>query len=242
METKTCTGGYKELPQRVFITCGHLGESAKLHRSSFWIFCQMTVERISWLDNLKLPFRTKHFTETKPNGYIHYVFWCDEDNCCAFTTCINIIRARIPIYASRQMKQGFIELFSKTVSCKPAVPRAIYKHLTGDSSAPESTHQGVVDDQLMEFLLTSDEDQMAYDLRKNNEKVKDEKFDPFWNALATAVEKDVVVNERRHNDVLFTPKAISVSSLITEVESSLPTGTPIPSLSAVKLANKSLQP
>ncbi len=188
------------------------------------------------MNNLGFPFPVKHYIFTKNTGNLHFVFRVDEqpDPDTIAGTLVDI-RKNVPFYASRQMRRNFIDTFGK-VCDKPAVLRSIFKYLTEDQSGPHSTEQGEVDNRLMEYLATGDNAELAYDLRQNNGRVKDKKFDPFWKKMEEIINERTVAHERRHTAVAYMPVAVSVRALVAEIKALLPDGTPIPGMTTVKLS------
>ena len=145
------------------------------------------------------------------------------------------IRQNVPFYASRQMRRNFIDTFSKAYDNR-TVLRSIFKYLTEDKSVAYTAEQGEVDKRLMEYLSAGDNAEFAYDLRENNGRVKDKKFDPFWKKLGEKINEDSVAHERRLRPVAYMPVAVSVRALVDSIKAELPDGTPIPGLTTVRLS------
>lgn len=145
------------------------------------------------------------------------------------------IKQQLPTYSTRAMRKIFIEQYSKKISAKRAILRDMYRFLTQDSAAAETTKQNEVDKRFSEFVLASDDAELIYDLRANNGRPTNVKLDPFWAALEQHLESTCVVHERRHGQHMYMPCAISMADLRDQVAESLPEGTPIPSLSWMRM-------
>jgi hypothetical protein len=74
------------------------------------------------------------------------------------------VKELIPKYSSRGMRKDFIDRY-KTAGVKPAILRDIYRYLTDDVSAAESSKQNEVDERVAKFLLECDDPDQFYDLR-----------------------------------------------------------------------------
>ncbi len=188
------------------------------------------------MNNLGFPFPVKHYIFTKNTGNLHFVFRVDElpDPDKIAATLVGI-RQNVPFYASRQMRRNFIETFAKVCDDRAAL-RSMFKYLTEDQSVPDTAEQGEVDNRLMEYLTTGDNAEFAYDLRQNNGRVKDTKFNPFWKKMEEIINERTVAHERRHTQVAYMPVAVSVRALVEEIKALLPQGTPIPGMTTVKLS------
>ncbi len=183
---------------------------------------------------MSFSFPVKLFIFSKSTGCLFYVFRFDEsDDGSKTSEAICKIKEQLPFYASRQMRKSFLETFSR-VGSQPAVMRAMFKFLTGDDSAAPTQSQGDVDRRLVEWLVDNQESEMAYDLRENNGRIKDKKYDPFWKKLGEKLDAESVVHERREHEITYLPVAISIRALMEEIAESLPAGTPIPSKSSVR--------
>lgn len=189
-------------------------------------------EKRKWMDNLTLPYPVKLYTHRFGNylGNFHFVWKVEDDDATGDLEAISSIKEHLPIYATRAMRNEFINRYSKT-GTKPAILRDMYRFLTRDASAAVSSDERAVDDRVLEFLLQSDAPEMFYDLRKNNGRPKDTKLDPFWNALDSYLEEVSVVQERRHSDKMYMPLAISCQDLIEIIAARLPAGSNLPTRS-----------
>ena len=59
----------------------------------------------------------------------------------------------------------------------------MWRTLTKDSSAAETSAEVEVDIKVIEFLLAADDPVLIYDLRANNGCHKNQAYDPFWDEL-----------------------------------------------------------
>ena len=86
----------------------------------------------------------------------------------------------------------------------------------------------------MKEALTSEDFAVIVDLRETNEG-RVSKYEIFWEKCAEYISKCTAVPERRHGEVCFMAKAISVRDLINQVSKRCPPVAPIPSESWVRL-------
>ena len=147
---------------------------------------------------------------------------------------INDIREKLPVFATRTMRKDFINLYSNC-GMQPALLRNMFQVLTGYAYTPESAEQSAIDNRVIDFLLRSDDTDLVFDLRKNNGRVAQEKYDLFWDELQKLLDEESATHERRQSVVAYLPFAISVADLREKVLSRLPDGTPAPSVSWICL-------
>ena len=102
-----------------------------------------------------------------------------------------------------------------------------FHYLTGDASAPSTTHEAEIDKRVAEYLEMEDPD-IVIDLREHNHSTSD-KFKLFWEQCKAYLQEVTAVHERRHDQVTYLAAAISVRDLIEQVKKRCPEGTPIPS-------------
>ena len=193
-------------------------------------------DRRMWLDNLSLPFAVTVYSYQHGNymGNIHFI-WQGEPIEQKTVEIVASLKEKIPVYSTRAMRRDFFDTYKKCSQTKPAVLRSMFRYLRDDASAPETTSEGEVDYRLEECLLATDDEELVYDLRKNNGRVQDPRFEPFWDELKRFLEEKAAVHERRHGDHLYLPFAISVESLQREIQSRLLADTPVPSASWIRL-------
>ena len=140
----------------------------------------------------------------------------------------------LPIYHTRAMKREFVNHYGSLMSgTKPYVLRSIYRELTGDASSSRTYDEEQVDLRLKEALDSEDFD-IVIDMRELNEG-RTAKYDDFWDKCKEYISESTAVPERRHGEICFMAKAISVRDLISEVTKRCPPGSPIPSEPWVRL-------
>ena len=198
-------------------------------------------DRRDWLQNLQLPFPVSVYTYCSGNYYGNttYAWRLPEDlndrSDESQMNAISQVRETIPIYSTRAMRMDFINKFSKVTKTKPAILRAMWSYLQGTKSAPENEIESTVDERVTKFLLESYDVDLIYDLRSKNGRPKDATLDLFWEELDKYLAEITAVHERRHRDTLYMPFAISAKDLIEQIKKRLPDGTPVPSISWLKL-------
>lgn len=181
----------------------------------------------------------KIYTHHHGNYFGNFVFIWEIDEDLKHGDCdleaIDVVREGLPMFSTRAMRREFINRYTSAGSqYKPAILRDVFRFLTQDSSAAKTSTQSEVDERVCEFLLTADETNLFYDLRKLNGRPKDENLNPFWDELQRYLGDVSVVHERRHETVTYMPLAISIQSLIDTISKRLP-GSSCPSTSWLRL-------
>ena len=144
------------------------------------------------------------------------------------------LTGRLPVYHTRAMRQEFISHYGSLMSgTKPFVLRSVYRELTGDVSGSRTYDEGQVDRRLREAIDSKDFD-IIIDMRELNEG-RQAKFDVFWEKCREFISESTAVPERRHGEICFMAKAISVRDIRAEVSKRCPPETPIPSESWIRL-------
>ncbi len=140
----------------------------------------------------------------------------------------------LPVYHTRAMKREFVNHYGSLMNgTKPFILRSIYQELTGDASGSRTYDEELVDQRLKEALDSEDFD-IIVDLRELNEG-RTAKYDEFWDKCTEYLSESSAVPERRHGEVCFMAKAISVRDLIQQVSKRCGANTPIPSDPWVRL-------
>jgi hypothetical protein len=140
----------------------------------------------------------------------------------------------LPVYHTRAMKREFISHCGLLMAgVKPYMLRSIYRELTNDASGSRSSKEGDIDERVKEALRSEDLD-VIIDLRETNEG-RVGKYDIFWEKCSEYISECTAIPERRHGEVCFMAKAISVRDLVNQVSKRCPPGAPIPSESWVRL-------
>jgi hypothetical protein len=146
---------------------------------------------------------------------------------------IAAIQTAAPTYHHRALRQHLITQFGKiSQSSNLALLREFYRQATNDHSASLTTSEEELDTRLHEALEMEDPD-LIVDLRENNGRTTD-KFKVFWECMEKYLNESTAVQERRHGNVTFMAKAISVRDLIQEVAKMCPRE-PVPSEQWVRL-------
>ncbi|XP_060585359.1 uncharacterized protein LOC132741240 isoform X2 [Ruditapes philippinarum] len=199
------------------------------------------VKRRAWLEHMELPFPFGIFTYSHGNylGNLTVIWKQPPDvqsrDSSEDVRVINDIKANMTKYATRTMRRDFIDMYGKSVKAKPAILRSVFSFLTGYKMSPENEQEASVDERVCEFLLNSDDPELILDLRKHNGRIKNPKFDPFWDELEKYLQEKSVVHERRHTDASYMPFAISITDLRDQILERLPSGSAAPSPSWIRL-------
>ncbi|KAK3107727.1 hypothetical protein FSP39_020885 [Pinctada imbricata] len=214
-------------------------------------------DRRVWYDNFCLPFPRKLYTHRVGNYIGNFTFvWKIPENVTERDDANDIsvfgeIREHLPVYSTRAMRRLFIDRYTRKIGVKSAVLRDMYKYITSDASAAETTAQSEVDNRFLTFILEADDPDLFYDrkkvpregfdssslthLRVNNGRPCDERLNPFWDAVKKYIENESVVHERRHGQHTYMPIAISVEDLRAQVLKTLPPDTRAPSVSWLRM-------
>ena len=144
------------------------------------------------------------------------------------------LNERLPVFHTRVMKKEFVTHYGLFMpGVKPYLLRSIYRELTNDASGSRTTKEEDIDERIKEALSSEDLD-IIIDMRELNEGCV-AKYDTFWGKCTEFISECSAVPERRHGEVCFMAKAISVRDLINQVSKRCPPETPIPSESWVRL-------
>ena len=110
----------------------------------------------------------------------------------------------------------------------------MYSFLTGDKTVGRNKNSKAVDE-LVQIALQNDDTDVVYDLRELNQGAPTI-YNEFWESLEQVLNQDLPAasEERRKNNSLYLPLAISVRDLINKVEEANP-GIKIPTESWVLL-------
>ncbi|VDI23114.1 Hypothetical predicted protein [Mytilus galloprovincialis] len=192
-------------------------------------------DRRKWLTDMKLTFPVSIYTYQHGNymGNLNFLWRIHDDenlrNDMKQLSAVEKLRKEIPIYSSRQVRKTFIDRYTRT-GLKPAVLRDMYRFLTNDDTASESSLQENVDIRVIESIMDADDPDLLYDLRKHNGNPKCEDLEPFWKELESFLNEKTVVHERRGADHEYMPCAISLSDLRNQIASRLTNEARIPNL------------
>ena len=140
----------------------------------------------------------------------------------SYTRISNKICNEISTYHTRAMKAEYQQHFSSLCNVKPAIYRAMYSFLTGDKTVGRNKNSKAVDE-LVQVALQNDDTDVVYDLCEVNQGAPTI-YSEFWEALEQVLNQDLPATseERRKNNSLYLPLAISVRDLINKVEEAHP--------------------
>ncbi|CAG8633361.1 11116_t:CDS:2 [Ambispora leptoticha] len=152
---------------------------------------------------------------------------------------ISELQEDAPRYHTRAMRINYLRTCELLLpKAKPSSLQTIYRMLTGDVSAAETTDQAKLDERVR-IALDLGDPEIAVDLREHNSG-RPGKYDVFWGVAARFLEGKAAnavtaVDERRHDPIVHLATAISVNDLLHQIEKECPTGTPIPSAQWLRL-------
>lgn len=113
--------------------------------------------------------------------------------------------------------------------------RSLYQYLTGYTLTSTNKAEEAIDARVSKFFLNSDDPKLLLDLRHLNGRVKDPKYNPFWEEMPKFLDGKSVVHERRHNGIAYMPFAISVRDRREQILSRLPPDSAAPTTSWIRL-------
>ena len=233
-------------------TYGNLKDA--LMRSEYFevIFLEEFKPSVKWkkhrfLQNLVVPCKTVRYTYTSSTGNLDFAWrvptsFDDTSLLARNMKIVDDLRKEVPTYHSRAMKRTFVQSFGTVVNCKPMFLRKAYSMLTGDSSAARTTDEMEIDKRVTEMVELQDPE-LIVDLRCNNEG-QPERYDVFLAECQKYVNEKVEtsVDDRRHDPIdrtgdviVHLAAALSVPDLHNQVTKRCPEGTPIPSISWLRL-------
>ena len=149
---------------------------------------------------------------------------------------LNVLRDEAQIYGTRQVTKELLEPYRRVQHVTPALLRNMVEYIHPSMTVPhENEAQAKADEVVAKFLLETGDTELVMDMRANNGRLKDARFQPFWEEMTKYLEEQKAVHERRHGSISYFPFAISVRDLVVMIKSRLPEETPIPSESTVRL-------
>lgn len=181
--------------------------------------------RRHWIDGISLPFPIMMYRFPYGNnlGVVSFVWKVPPQggDQTSVARLITKLTNKQDIYSTRHMRREFLDQYKSFVKIPKIILRNMYRTLTGDSSAAETTSQREIDERFLEALSLDDPD-ILVDLRKLNGNSNSRIFDTFWNELDDFVnELSPVVDDRRHSSTLHMPVAISLHHLKNTIEQRL---------------------
>lgn len=142
------------------------------------------------------------------------------------------IKDKMPVFSTRAIRKEFFERYP---NLKPYELRNMFFKLTNFEYCSENRTSADVDERFMKFILSSDDEDLIVDLRKNNGRPCDPKLEPFWDELAKLLDEVSAVDDRRQHSTSYLPFAISIDDLREQVKARLPPDAPTPSNSWIRL-------
>jgi len=155
------------------------------------------IERRKWLSKLQLPFDFGLFVYSHGNnlGNVNILWKQPPDNPRSTELdikCLNELKTDIPVYATRAMRKEFIEQYDGKTKLNPMIARSMFRYLTNSELTSENHVEQKIDERL-DLLMKSDDPQLIMDLRANNGKIEDPKYDVFWKELGCLLDETSVV-------------------------------------------------
>jgi hypothetical protein len=155
------------------------------------------------------------------------------------TRIISELQADSPRYHTRAMRKNYLRACDLLLpKVKSSALRTIYRMLTGDTSAANTTNEAKVDERV-KLALELGDPEIAIDLREHGSG-RPSKYDSFWETATQflagkAADVVTAVDERRHDTVVHLATAISVNDLLQQIKLECPPETPIPSAQWLRL-------
>ena len=145
------------------------------------------------------------------------------------------VRASMPQFHSRAMRQSFVRMFGRVAKVQPAYLREMYRQLTGDTSAASSENEKRIDERVQQALDLEDAE-VVVDLRHHSDG-RPSRYEPFWEACEQYILKSVelAVDDRRHDRIAHLAIALSVNDLLSEVSKTVGPDVPVPSAQWLRL-------
>ena len=148
---------------------------------------------------------------------------------------VTSIKKGIMKFATRRMRKDFIDRYSKTCKVQPALLRSMFNLLTQFENRSLTDKEEEIDLPVCEFLLAGQGSDLIFDLRNNNGRPSDPKFEPFRDELQKYLDEKSAVHERRQSDIQYLPFVIYVEDLRDQILERMPPGSATPSLSWLRL-------
>ena len=161
-------------------------------------------DRREWLRKIAFTFPVRLYQHHHGNyfGLFSFLWKIDvnvEDRGDKNLDAISTIREHLFTYSTCAIVKSFIVRYAKVNVPKPAIMRDV-SHARLSWSAAETSAQAEVDELVAQFLLDSDAAALFYDPRRNYGRPKDNRLDPFWEALQKYLDNITSVQEMRHGD------------------------------------------
>ena len=203
---------------------------------------ELVNDRRHWYDKIQLPYPVTLYVYRHGNycGNVCFIWRRpvnkDEENDSQVVKIVADINSSIKVYGTRQLVKDLTHPFVHSLKIKPAVMRNLVEFIKPNFSVPhDHSSDAEISERLLDMLLDSDDTELIYDLRANNGRPSDSRFDPFWEELKRYLDEVSAVHERRQDSTMYLPLAISVTDLIRIIKERLPDGSIVPSESTVRL-------
>lgn len=116
---------------------------------------------------------------------------------------MNDIKLKIIVFVIRVMRKDFMEKYVKIVFEKLVVFRFMYRFFIGNVFVFINSLEEFIDLRVLKFFFDFDDLKLIFDLRKNNGKIEDKKFEFFWVEVKKYLEEKSVVDDRRYGEILY---------------------------------------
>ena len=150
-------------------------------------------------------------------GTLVYAWKIPEDECVDNTIIAQVFAqlcSKQSLHSTRAMRREFLDKYNHLAKISKMVPHNIYRTLLQDGSAAQYSSEAAVDERVAKAVLQLDDPQIVMDLRRMNGKPNSTIFNAFWQELQLYLDQtNLAVDERRHEDVLHMPLAISIRNL-----------------------------
>lgn len=191
-----------------------------------------------YIDNLKsgIPYKCMHLKFSAGNNLgSHNFIWrvggikSESEVLNKNAELVQSLNKELPTYHTRAMRRAFMQKASLICNVQTKEARYIYKHLSGDSSAADTSNMREVDLRVQQAFDMQDPDILT-DLREHNSG-QPKKYSIFFDKSKEYLENvvETAVDDRRHDVFTHLAQAISVPDLLEQVKLTCPPDTPIPS-------------
>lgn len=96
-----------------------------------------------------------------------------------------------------------MEKYVKIVFEKLVVFRFMYRFFIGNVFVFINLLEEFIDLRVLKFFFDFDDLKLIFDLRKNNGKIEDKKFEFFWVEVKKYLEEKSVVDDCRYGEILY---------------------------------------
>ena len=112
--------------------------------------------------------------------------------------------------------------YSRIAKISKMLSQNIYSSLLNDEAASSSAIEAKIDKRVAQAVISINDPDIILDLKKANGNPKSTTFDTFWQEVQAHLDDiTLAVDDRRHDETLHTPLAISVCHLCERIIKSL---------------------